>query len=139
MRRSRSELFHIKHPEELYGAVVRQRIAAVMPKEYTRMGPPIRHLTRKLLDSAGRVRLLVVISDGKPEDYDDYKGQYAIEDTRKALLEARGAGVYPFCITIDRSAHEYLAHMFGRGNYIFVNDVKSLPAKMVHMYRVLTS
>lgn len=139
MRRSRSELFHIKHPEELYGAVVQQRIAAVMPKEYTRMGPPIRHLTRKLLDSAGRVRLLVVISDGKPEDYDDYKGQYAIEDTRKALLEARGAGVYPFCITIDRSAHEYLAHMFGRGNYIFVNDVKSLPAKMVHMYRVLTS
>lgn len=139
MRRSRSQLFHIKHPEEPYGAVVQQRIAAIAPKEYTRMGPPIRHLTRKLRESPGRIRLLIVISDGKPEDYDDYKGQYAIEDTRKALLEAKGLGVHPFCITIDKSAHDYLAHMFGPRNFIFVNDVKLLPVKMVHMYRLLTS
>lgn len=103
------------------------------------MGPPIRHLTKKLQQTQSTVRLLVVISDGKPEDYDDYKGQYAIEDTRKALLEARGGGVYPFCITIDKSAHDYLAHMFGRGNYIFVDQVLSLPAKMAEMYRQLTS
>ncbi len=139
MRRSRSELFHIKHPEEPYGTVVQQRIAAIMPRDYTRMGPPIRHMTRKLLESPGKIRLLIVISDGKPEDYDDYKGQYAIEDTRKALLEAKGVGVHPFCITIDKSAHEYLAHMFGPRNYIFVSDVNSLPVKMVHMYRLLTS
>ncbi len=138
MRRSRSDLYHIKHPEEAYGIVVQQRIAAITPREYTRMGPPIRHLTKKLLGSPSRIRLLVVISDGKPEDYDNYKGQYAIEDTRKALLEARGGGVHPFCITIDKAAHEYLAHMFGRGNYIFVNDVSMLPAKMTEIYRRLT-
>lgn len=139
MRRSRSELFHIKHLEEPYGVEVQGRIAAIGPKEYTRMGPPIRHLTKKLQQTQSTVRLLVVISDGKPEDYDDYRGQYAIEDTRKALLEARGSGVYPFCITIDKSAHDYLTHMFGRGNYIFVDEVFSLPAKMVEMYRLLTS
>ncbi len=138
MRRSRSELYHIKHPEENYGTPVQQRIAAITPKEYTRMGPPIRHLTKKLLSSPSKVRLLVVISDGKPEDYDDYKGQYAIEDTRKALLEARGCGVHPFCITIDKTAHEYLTHMFGRGNFIFVNNVKMLPSKISDMYRLLT-
>jgi nitric oxide reductase NorD protein len=138
MRRSRSDVYHIKHPEEAYGIVVQQRIAAITPREYTRMGPPIRHLTKKLLDSPSKIRLLVVISDGKPEDYDNYKGQYAIEDTRKALLEARGGGVHPFCITIDKAAHEYLAHMFGRGNYIFVNDVSMLPAKMTEIYRRLT-
>jgi len=139
MRRSRSEVFHIKHLDEKYGPEVQGRIAAIGPKEYTRMGPPIRHLTRKLQDTESNIRLLVVISDGKPEDYDDYKGQYAIEDTRKALLEARGSGVYSFCITIDKSAHDYLAHMFGRGNYIFVDEVLSLPAKMAEMYRLLTS
>ncbi len=139
MRRSRSELFHVKHLDEPYGTEVRGRIAAIGPKEYTRMGPPIRHLTKKLQDAQSIVRLLVVISDGKPEDYDDYKGQYAIEDTRKALLEARGCGIHPFCITIDKSAHDYLAHMFGRGNYIFVDEVLSLPAKMTEMYRLLTS
>lgn len=139
MRRSRSELFHIKHLDEPYDAEVQGRIAAIGPKEYTRIGPPIRHLTKKLLKTQSNVRLLLVISDGKPEDYDDYKGRYAIEDTRKALLEARGCGVYSFCITIDKSAHDYLAHMFGRGNYIFVDEVPSLPAKMTEMYRLLTS
>lgn len=139
MRRSRSELYHIKHLDEPYGALVQGRIAAIGPKDYTRMGPPIRHLTKKLQHTQNSVRLLLVISDGKPEDYDDYKGQYAIEDTRKALLEARGCGVFCFCITIDKSAHDYLAHMFGRGNYIFVDEVSSLPAKMAEMYRLLTS
>jgi len=139
MRRSKSELFHIKHFEEPYDAEVKQRIGSITPKEYTRMGPPIRHLTKKLLETQSKVRLLVVISDGKPEDYDDYKGQYAIEDTRKALLEARGCGIYPFCITIDKSAHEYLNHMFGKGNYIFIDNILSLPAKITEMYRLLTS
>lgn len=139
MRRSRSDLFEIKHPDEPYTSLVQQRIAAIAPREYTRMGPPLRHLTRRLREMPSRLRLLVVISDGKPEDYDDYKGDYAIEDTRKALLEAKGCGVYPFCITIDKMAQEYLAHMFGRGNYIFIDNVGSLPAKMPEMYRLLTS
>lgn len=139
MRRSGSELFHIKHLDEPYGVEVQGRIAAIGPKEYTRMGPPIRHVTKILQETQSTVRLLVVISDGKPEDYDDYKGQYAIEDTRKALLEARGCGVHSFCITIDKAAQEYLMHMFGKGNYIFVNDVLSLPAKMAEMYRLITS
>jgi nitric oxide reductase NorD protein len=139
MRRSRCELYHIKHPEEDYDDVVQRRIAGIKPMEYTRMGPPIRHLTNELLKQQSKVRLLVVLSDGKPEDYDDYKGQYAIEDTRKALLEARGAGIYPFCITIDRAAHEYLTHMFGAGNYVFIQDIFALPARMTEMYRLLTS
>lgn len=139
MRRSGSELFHIKHLDEPYGAEVQGRIAAIGPKEYTRMGPPIRHVTKMLQQTQSTVRLLVVISDGKPEDYDDYKGQYAVEDTRKALLEARGCGVHSFCITIDKAAHDYLMHMFGKGNYIFVNDVLSLPSKMAEMYRLITS
>ncbi len=139
MRRSGSELFHIKRLDEPYGAEVQGRIAAIGPKEYTRMGPPIRHLTKILQQTQSTVRLLVVISDGKPEDYDDYKGQYAIEDTRQALLEARGCGVHSFCITIDKAAHDYLTHMFGKGNYVFVNNVLALPAKMVEMYRLITS
>lgn len=139
MRRSKCELYHIKHPEESYGETVQRRIAAITPREYTRMGPPIRHLTRKLQQTSSKIRLLMVISDGKPEDYDDYKGQYAIEDTRKALLEAKGQGIHPFCITIDKAAHEYLAHLFGRGNYIFVEKVAQLPRKITEMYKLLTA
>lgn len=139
MRRSRCELFHVKHLHEVYGEEVRQRIGAIGPREYTRMGAPIRHLTRMLQATDARLRLLITLSDGKPEDYDGYADLYAIEDTRKALVEARGGGIHSFCITVDQTAHEYLAHMYGRGNYIFVNKIENLPRRMTEFYRLLTS
>ncbi len=139
MRRLRCETFHVKHIDEPYSEEVRQRIGAIGPREYTRMGPAIRHMTSIFQGVDARIRLLITLSDGKPEDYDDYKGEYAIEDTRHALLEAKSAGIHPFCITIDRHAHDYMAHMYGEVNYIFINDVRKLPARMPEIYRVLTS
>jgi len=123
----------------VYGDEVRRRIASIVPREYTRMGPPIRHLTRLLRATDARLRLLITLSDGKPEDYDGYIDEYAIEDTRKALIEARGCGVHPFCINIDQKASAYLRHMYGEGNYVFVNTIENLPLKMADFYRVLTS
>ncbi len=139
MRRSRCDLFRIKRLEEPCTELVRERICAIMPKEYTRMGPPIRHLAGQLLRSDAKVRLLITLSDGKPEDYDDYNGSYAIEDTRKALIEARGKGIIGYCITIDKKAHEYLAHMYGQGNYMYIREVEKLPLRMPEIYRLLTS
>ncbi|MGV1099352.1 VWA domain-containing protein [Thiovibrio sp. JS02] len=139
MRRTRAELFHIKHLNEPYNDEVKGRIAAISPQEYTRMGPPIRHLSGILAESEAKIRLLITLSDGKPEDYDDYKGDYAIEDTRHALIEAKARGIHPFCITIDRQAHDYIAHMYGEVNYIFINDVKKLPNRIPEIYRSLTS
>jgi len=100
-----------------YNEEVRQRITAMRPRDYTRMGVTIRHLTQLLMDTDARTRLLITLSDGKPDDYDGYGGQYGIEDTRKALIEAKHAGVHPYCITIDSEAHDYLPHMYGEVNY----------------------
>lgn len=138
MRRLRSEFFHLKGLDEPYDDAVRQRIGSIAPREYTRMGPALRHATSLLRRVEARTRLLITLSDGKPEDYDDYKGEYAIEDTRHALLEARAAGIHPFCITIDRQAHEYMDHMYGERNYILIDDVRKLPGRMPEMYRILT-
>ena len=102
------------------------------------MGPAVRYAANALKHYEARTRMLVVITDGKPEDYDDYKGEYAIEDTRKALLETRGAGIHTFCITVDREAHDYLPQMCGRGNYIFIDEIDKLPLRMIDMYRQLT-
>jgi len=139
MRRSRCEVYRIKNLDEPYSEQVRQRICAISPKEYTRLAAPVRHLTKMLTTTDAKIRLLIVISDGKPEDYDDYKGEYAIEDTRQALNEARGKGVIPFCITVDREPHAYLPHMFGRDHYVFVDSVEKLPLRMPEIYRLLTS
>ena len=139
MRRLRCEIFPIKNIDQPYNDEVRERIGSIAPREYTRMAPAIRHMTSILKEVDARVRLLITLSDGKPEDYDDYKGEYAIEDTRHALIEAKMGGIHPFCITIDQHAYEYMAHMYGEVNYIFINDVRKLPARMPEIYRVLTS
>ena len=110
-----------------------------MPRDYTRMGPPIRHATRLLGASDAKVRLLVMLSDGRPEDYDEYKGDYAVEDTRHALIEAQAAGVHPFCITVDREARDYAAHLFGAVNYVVIDDPAKLPLRIPEIYRALTT
>jgi nitric oxide reductase NorD protein len=139
MRRSRTDIYRIKDFNEPYNDEVKARIAAIAPKEYTRMGPALRHASRLLKGVEAKVRLLMVLSDGKPEDYDDYKGSYAIEDTRHALIEAKSTGIHPFCVTIDRQARDYMPHMYGEVNYIFLDEVRKLPSRMPAIYRYLTS
>ncbi|MDX1775942.1 MAG: VWA domain-containing protein [Desulfobulbales bacterium] len=139
MRRTRSDFYRVKDFAEPYNEEIKGRIAAVGPQEYTRMGPPLRHAVELLRNVEAKVRLLVTLSDGKPEDYDDYKGEYAIEDTRHALIEAKAAGIHPFCITIDKQAHDYIGHMYGEVNYIFVDEVRKLPVRLPEIYRVLTT
>ncbi len=139
MTRKRCELYRVKRFDEPYGAAVKGRIAGIAPQDYTRMGVAIRHITRMLLAEEARTRLLVTLSDGKPDDFGDgYRGEYGIEDTRQALFEARRAGIHPFCITIDEQARDYLPHMYGAANYVLVNDVRRLPFQVASVYRRLT-
>ena len=139
MTRKRCELYRIKRIDETYGQEVKARIAGIQPQDYTRMGVTIRHLTRLFKDIDARTRLLITLSDGKPDDYDGYRGEYGIEDTRQALVEAKRAGIHPFCITIDREARDYLPHMYGAVNYTLVDDVHQLPVKVSEIYRRLTT
>ena len=137
--RKRCELFRIKTFGEPYTEEVRARIAGIAPQEYTRMGFAIRHLSKLLNEVEARTRILVTLSDGRPDDYfDAYRGPYGIEDTRMALLEARRSGIHPFCITIDKDARDYLPHMYGAARYVILDDVSQLPGKVADIYRWLT-
>ncbi len=140
MTRKRCEIFRVKRFDEPYSDLVQQRIAGIAPQDYTRMGVAIRHLTALLEDVDARTKLLITLSDGKPDDYSDhYRGEYGIEDTRQALLEAHRAGIKPFCITIDHQARDYLPHMYGSVNWTLVDDVSRLPLKVTDIYRRLTT
>src|SRR5690606_6157284 len=86
----------IKSFDERSGAVVHRRIAALEPDRYTRMGAAIRHATSLLMRKPAGHRLLLVLSDGKPNDVDVYEGRYGIEDSRQAVAEARLQGLHPF-------------------------------------------
>jgi nitric oxide reductase NorD protein len=137
--RKRCEVYAIETFDTPYDADVQCRIAAIEARDYTRMGVAIRHLAARLNQVDARTRLLVTLSDGRPEDYDHYRGRYGIEDTRMALVEARRTGIHPFCITIDSEGGDYLPHMYGPASYVVVDDVAKLPFKVADIYRRLTS
>ena len=138
--RKRCDVFHIKGFEEAMDERVKAAIGGIAPKDYTRMGAPIRHFSRMLQEVEARTKLLITISDGKPDDYDHYyRGEYGIEDTRQALFEARVAGINPFCITIDKEGADYLPHMYGKANYVVLDEVAKLPLKISDIYRKITS
>jgi nitric oxide reductase NorD protein len=139
MTRLRCEFFTIKGFGQPYDDGVRMRIAGIEPQDYTRMGPAIRHAARLLGEVEARTRLLITLSDGKPDDWDHYRGATGIEDTRRALIEAQRREIHPFCITIDREAHDYIPHMYGAVNYCLVEDVRTLPRKIPDVYRRLTT
>jgi len=138
--RKRCEIYRVKTFDEPFGEPVRARIAGVGPKDYTRMGVAVRHLTKLLNAVDAKTRVLFTLSDGKPDDFHDgYRGSYGIEDTRKALIEARQSGVHPFCITIDREARDYLPRLYGPASWTLVDDVRKLPLKAAEVYRRLTA
>ncbi len=131
--------FHtLKTFNEPYDDTVRGRIHSISPAYYTRMGAAIRHATEILGRQKARERLLLLLTDGKPNDADLYEGRYGIEDTRKALIAARQQGLRPFCVTVDQEAHEYLPHIFGKNNFIIIRKPSELPARLPLLYAQLT-
>jgi nitric oxide reductase NorD protein len=122
---------------EPWSEAVRGRLGAVQPDRSTRLGAPIRHATAQLARQGARARLLLVLSDGKPDDEDLYEGRYGLEDVRQAVFEARRAGVHPFCVTIDRSGPSYLPHLFGASGYTVLWDLRQLPTRLPAIYRRL--
>lgn len=129
----------IKDFDERHGARVRGRIEAIKPGYYTRMGAAIRHATKMLVEQPAGRRLLLLLTDGNPNDLDQYEGRYGIEDTRQAVLAARQVGLQPFCVTIDRKANHYLPHLFGSGGYVVIRRPAELPKKLPLLYAQLTS
>jgi nitric oxide reductase NorD protein len=137
--RTRCDIYRIKAFADRYDAGVRGRIAGIEAKDYTRMGVAIRHLVRLLAARPVRHKLLVTLSDGRPDDFgDEYRGSYGIEDTRQAYQEARRQGIHSYCVTIDRHGADYLKRMVGPAAYTVLADVGRLPVKIADIYRRLT-
>jgi len=128
----------LKDFDERYGPSVWRRIDAVQPLAQNRDGAAIRHALRRLSERAAKVKLLVMLSDGRPLD-DAYQEEYALEDTKAALREAKALGVHPFCITVDREARGYLERMYGDVCYLIIDRVESLPERLPRIYKALTT
>jgi nitric oxide reductase NorD protein len=129
--------YPIKEFGERYGSEVRRRIAGLEHDRFTRMGAAIRHATTSLARERAYHRLLLLLTDGKPNDLDLYEGRYGIEDTRQSVAEARLQGLHPFCLTVDREAPAYLPRLFGPGSYAVLRRAHTLPQALIEVVRRL--
>jgi nitric oxide reductase activation protein len=116
----------------------RARLGALEPQGYTRIGPAIRHATAELAAQDADARLLLVLSDGKPTDYDRYEGRYGIADVRHALREAEHLDISPHALAVDRVACDYLPAMFGPRGWHILPHPNRLPEVLTAVYGRLT-
>ena len=140
--RENVEFYVIKDVDEGFSESVKRRIDKITPLHATRMGPAIRHATTKLEGLDARTKLLFLISDGRPQDRgysrEGVEKEYAVHDTKMALTEARRKGVTPFCLTVDKSGHDYLKMMCQDMGYEVLADITTLPSRLPLLYRKLT-
>ena len=113
------------------------RICSLNPGFYTRLGAAIRHVSVDLAKQPQKKRLLLIITDGKPNDLDHYEGRHGIEDTRMAIQEARRAGHNVYGVTIDAKGHSWLPRMFGIGNFSAISHPDKLTQALPAIYRQL--
>jgi nitric oxide reductase NorD protein len=133
----RVEIQSVKQFAETDGTLVQERIALLEPDGHTRVGAAVRHGTALLVRQPVRYRLLLLLSDGRPNDVDLYEGRYGLEDTRQAFSEARTQGVYPYCLTIDREAPRYAPRVFGPLGFALLQRAERLPQALVALMRQL--
>ncbi|MGH7933157.1 MAG: nitric oxide reductase activation protein NorD [Candidatus Binataceae bacterium] len=136
--RDNVEFYVIKEFDHELSDEVKARVGAVEPKRSTRMGAAIRHVREKFKDVGSRAKHVILLSDGFPQDFDyghDRRSNaYGIQDTMVALKELEIAGVIPFCITVDRTGHDYLRQMCAASRYLVIEDITSLPRQLPKIY-----
>jgi nitric oxide reductase NorD protein len=137
LRRNRVFVDTIKDYSEQSGSQVRAKIGAMRPGHYTRLGAAIRHVSALLNAQPSERKLLLVITDGKPNDLDHYEGRYGVEDTRRSILEARALEQAVFGITVDSKARSYFPYMFGQRGFSIMHHpdklVQALPLIFQHL------
>ncbi len=129
----------LKNFNEPYSDHVRGRVQAIRPGFYTRMGAAIRQATNIIAEQKSTEKLLLILTDGKPNDIDHYEGRFGIEDTHQAICEAKKLGIKPFCITIDTDAQAYLPYLFGSDGFTVILRPEQLPMRLPQLYHQLTS
>jgi hypothetical protein len=136
--RFRVDMFNVKDFSEPYDERTHYRLGNLEPLGLTRMGAVVRHATYKLEDVPAAIKLLVILTDGRPYDMEYGNLEYAIADTKKAIQEARNKNIHPFIITSDKKGSDYLQMISPQTECVILPKVELLPTLLPALYRRLT-
>ncbi|WP_395733375.1 nitric oxide reductase activation protein NorD [Prosthecobacter sp.] len=108
----------------------RARLGSLEAQGYTRIGPALRHAQELLIRQPAEKRVIFLITDGRPCDYDRYEGEYGIRDVRKAIENGKRHGIMTHAFAIEKRACEQFPRMFSRQHYDIVPNPRALVTSM---------
>lgn len=114
--------------------IAKHKIGAVEPNGYTRIGAALRHAGARLDKRNTKNKWVILISDGKPNDYDKYEGKYGINDVKQALRELNARNINSYALAIEAEAKYYLPQMFGQNHYQILTTPVALLQSLVRLY-----
>ncbi|MGL5111575.1 MAG: nitric oxide reductase activation protein NorD [Flavobacterium sp.] len=112
----------------------KNKIGAVEPSGYTRIGAALRHAGVRLDKRGTKNKWIILISDGKPNDYDKYEGKYGVNDVKQALCELNSKNINSYALAIEAEAKYYLPQMFGQNHYQILTTPVALLQSLVKLY-----
>lgn len=121
-----------------YDVQAKGRLCGMRAELSTRMGAAMRHATRVMQKQPQRQKLMLVLTDGAPADIDERDPQYLRQDAKKAVEEARRAGITTFCLSLDPQADDYVERIFGKSHAMVLDNIRRLPEKLPALYAALT-
>ena len=131
------KLTTVKDFSERSGDTVRSRIAGLSPGGFTRLGAAVRHATHQLARQSAGHRLLLILSDGRPNDVDRYQGPYGVEDSRQAMMEARASGGVSVLPDGRPRCLGSIPRIFGRSGHTILQRPEQLPTALLGVVRAL--
>jgi nitric oxide reductase NorD protein len=131
--RNFSTYLTVKDFDENWSAA-KYKIGAIEPSGYTRIGAALRHAGARLDARKNKSKWIILISDGKPNDYDKYEGKYGINDVKQALRELNQRNINSYALAIEAQAKYYLPQMFGQNHYQILTTPSELLQSMVKLY-----
>lgn len=115
-------------------AIAKNKVGAIEPSGYTRIGTALRHAGARLDTRKTKSKWIILVSDGKPNDYDKYEGKYGINDVKQALRELNQRDINSYALAIEAQAKYYLPQMFGQNHYQILTTPTELLQSMVKLY-----
>ena len=128
---------HIKGYGESFNDEVKARLAAMKAGYSTRMGAAMRHAAHYLGARPADKKLMLILTDGRPSDVDTHDERLLIEDARQAVKELDQQGIFPYCISLDPKADEYVGDIFGR-QFTVIDHIERLPERLPQLFMALT-
>lgn len=104
---------------------IKSDIKNINSNGYTRIGPAIRHSIKEISNIKCKKKIIILLTDGNPTDYDEYEGEYGVNDIKMALTEAKKLKILIKCITTNNKSNQDFIKIFKNDNLTLKKNISS--------------